>query len=277
MKFVVYLVTFIVCIAILIGAAVLTVQSNDFSGFIADINEALKKEEIIDNVPPSPNPDDEKPNPDTKPGEGTGSGEEGGEDEKDPEKEAEELKELFGMLYSQYTPVTQDVQESAMKNIIESNMDISNKTSKAYLTFVDAYTEALYKEIAERKGDGEVDPNSPEELEKEKSFVDTEAPAYDCFVDIMSGVVSDKKEYAPSTEEINESVETMIQSIVCKNTLDTVTQDASLVSTTQKGMKSVDPRVVSDIENALNEHLNDNELSEEVCRGLAELFGITLK
>ena len=276
MKLVVYLVTFIVCIAILIGAAVLTVQSNDFSGFIADINEALKKEEIIDNVPPSPNPDDEKPNPDTKPGEGTGS-EEGGEDEKDPEKEAEELKELFGMLYSQYTPVTQDVQESAMKNIIESNMDISNKTSKAYLTFVDAYTEALYKEIAERKGDGEVDPNSPEELEKEKSFVDTEAPAYDCFVDIMSGVVSDKKEYAPSTEEINESVETMIQSIVCKNTLDTVTQDASLVSTTQKGMKSVDPRVVSDIENALNEHLNDNELSEEVCRGLAELFGITLK
>ena len=291
MKFVVYLVTFIVCIAILAGAAVYTVQNNDFAGFADHLSEAMKTE-AQDDAPVIP--DDQDPTPDVKPegdtgdaeGEVEGEGEDEDEDEdeeapitddtKNPE-DAEDLKELFGILYSQYTPVSQDIQEKALKNIIESNMDVSDNKSKSYLKFVDAYISALYQEISDLKGDGEVDPTSPDELEKEGSFVGTEAPAYECFVDIMGGIVVQEKDYKPSSGQIDNAVETIIQSNVCKNTLDTVTQDSGLVSTTQKAMENIDPEVIADIEKSLNEHLNDTELSGDVCRGLAELFGINLK
>ena len=290
MKFLVYLVTFIVCIAILAGGVVLTIQNNDLVGFADDFNEAMKTEPQGNETPVIPN--DPQPTPDIKPGDNTGEGdgeideELGGdgegegdqtpEDTKKPE-DAENLKELFGILYSQYTPVSQEIQEKALKNIIESNMDISNNKNKAYLEFIDVYTSALYEEIASLKGDEQVDPTSPEELEKETSFVQTEAPAYECFLDIMGGVVVQEKEYKPSSYQINEAVETMIQSQVCKNTINSVTSDSGLVSTTQKAIEHLDPEVVGNIENALNEHLNDSELSEDVCRGLAKLFGLTLK
>lgn len=290
MKFVVYLVTFIVCIAILAGAAVYTVQNNDFAGFANHLEEAMKTETSVDK-PATPNDDkthtpndDNSPIPDTNPEGDTGNveGDEVVEGTPTPDdtknlEEAENLKELFGILYSQYTPVSQEVQEKALKNIIESNMDISNNKSKSYLKFVDAYISALYQEISDLKGEGEVDPTSPEELEKEGNFVATEAPAYECFVDIMGGIVLEENEYKASSSQIDKAVETMIQSEVCKNTLDTVTRDAGLVSTTQKAMEHVDSAVVDEIEKALNEHLDDTELSEDVCRGLAELFGITLK
>ena len=93
----------------------------------------------------------------------------------------------------------------------------------------------------------------------------------------MGGVVVQEKDYKPSSGQINEAVETMIQSEVCKNTINTVTRDSGIVSTTQKAMEHLDPEVAENIENALNKHLNDTELSEDVCRGLAKLFGLTLK
>ena len=135
MKFLVYLVTFIVCIAILVGAAVLTIQKNDFADLSDHFNEAMKTEPQGNEAPASP--DEQNPTPDVKPegntGEGDGEidGEGEGEEIQTPDdtkklEDAENLRELFAILYSQYTPVSQEIQEKALKNIIESNMDISN-------------------------------------------------------------------------------------------------------------------------------------------------------
>ena len=264
MKIFVYLVTFIVCIVILVNATVYTVEQSDPTEFFSEFQDVLSREYNDDT------------SDDTKPGDNEGEGNVELTPEEKEALEKEELKDLFGSLYSQYSPIAHEIQEEALKNILESSADLSNKKNNAYLTFVDAYTSALYDQITDLKGDGVADPDSPEETEKMNSFAETEAPAYDCFIDIMSGVVAEQENYDPSTEEINESVEAMILSVACKNTLDTLVQDPSLVETTQNGMTKLDPRVESDLVNALNAHLYDDDVSEGVCRGLATLLGLTL-
>ena len=280
-KFLVYLVTFIVCVGVVAGAAIHTIHTIDLEGFVNDFDEAMKTTTKAE----SPTDPDDKDPVQNDP---TVDENQGGEDQEDQEdqedensedvdiKDIEEVKELFAVLYEQYSPKSHEIQEKTLKNIIESNIDVSNSSNSSYIKFVDAYIDSLYKEIEKLKGDESADPSSPEEIAKQQEFVEKEAPAYEYFVDIMSGVMVDNKEYKPTSSEINETVEAIIQSEICKSTINTVSNNSGIVSVTQDSMQYMDAEVSANIKKALENNYNGSEISQEICEGLATLFGIEL-
>ena len=276
-KFIVYSITCLICIGVLAFAAVQTVTSIDFNGFMNDIERAMQTK-----------PDAPSSTPDNNQGgdsQGSQSGIQGGDQSGDQgtqggddtgETKTEETKDIFETIYAEYSEKSHEIQEKAFKNITTKNVDISNKANRAYITFMDVYVEELYAEIGSVR-DGQVGESmTEEELEKQQTFVENEAPAYDCFVNIMDGVVNKQEEYKPTTEEIYETVEAIIKSEVCKNTLEKVKEDEDVLATTQESMVKVDAEVTQDIENALNEYYDSTEQSAEICENLATLFGIEL-
>ena len=275
-KFIVYLITCLVCIGVLAFAAVHTVTSIDLNGFMNDIEKAMQTKA-----------DTSTSTPDNSDQSGDQSGNQGGDqsgnqsgDQSDntgnTETQKEDTKDVFETIYAEYSEKSHEIQEKAFKNITTKNIDISNQANRAYITFMDVYVEELYAEIGSAR-DGQVGESATEEeLEKQQNFVENEAPAYDCFVNIMDGVVNKQEEYKPTTEEVYETVEAIIKSEVCKNTLEKVKEDEDVVAITQESILKVDEDVTQDIENALNEYYNSTEQSAEICENLANLFGIEL-
>ena len=278
-KFIVYSITCLICIGVLAFAAVQTVTSIDFNGFMNDIERAMQTKPDAPSSTPDNNQggDSQGSQSGIQSGDQSGDqGTQGGDNAGETETEKEGTKDIFETIYAEYSEKSHEIQEKAFKNITTKNVDISDKANRAYITFMDVYVEELYAEIGSVR-DGQVgESTTEEELEKQQTFVENEAPAYDCFVNIMDGVVNKQEEYKPTTEEIYETVEAIIKSEVCKNTLEKVKEDEDVLATTQESMVKVDAEVTQDIENALNEYYDSTEQSAEICENLATLFGIEL-
>ena len=71
-------------------------------------------------------------------------------------------------------------------------------------------------------------------------------------------------------------MEAIIQSEICKTTLETITNDSGVVSVTQDAMQHIDPEVSENMKKALEDHYDESEISQEICEELATLFGIEL-
>lgn len=183
-----------------------------------------------------------------------------------------EVKDIFKTLYTDYSDKNSEVQEETFKKVISSNFDALDSTNVTYTKIIDVYVDKLYENIKESR------QNNGENLELGNLFSESEAPAYESLMDIISGVVSEKENYKPDEETMKTSVESIIKSDVCKSVIEEIVNDEDVYKTTQGASEKIENETYTLIEDTLQDYYDTaSEEEKTACKNLAELFSITLK
>lgn len=182
-----------------------------------------------------------------------------------------ELKEMFETLYEEYSEKNSEVQKETFKRLTSLEFDALDSENVACIKVLDIYVDDLYskiKELREKDADG---------TEFKETFADSEAPAYDSLMGMIGGIVNEKGNYAPSEEEIKESVKNIISSGICRTVIEESINDEDVYITTRAASERIGEKTHTIIKNTLQYYYDISSGEEKAaCKGLAALLSITL-
>lgn len=182
-----------------------------------------------------------------------------------------EQKEMFEILYEEYSEKNSEVQKETFKRLTSLRFDALDSENVACIKVLDIYIDKLYSEIKELR------ENDEEGIEFKETFADAEAPAYDSLMGMIGGIVNEKENYTPSEEEIKESVENIISSDICKTVIEESVNDEDVYITTRAASQRIGKDTYTLIKNVLQYYYDISSGEEkEACKRLAELLFITL-
>lgn len=303
-KLLINIVAFVLCVGIIVLGGYQTVKQSDFGSIQKDFVEAMTP------VAPPQNPDQggsetEKPGDDggsetdkpgddagsetDKPGDGAGSETEkpgddtGSETEKpgDDDDSSDIIdspidKEAMTDIYETYNPVTAEINKEILSNTITENLDTDSEEGALAADFVISYVDNLYSAIGDSYEDTQAKVESGEMTEEEaeqakKEFIEKETAALDSMMGLVGSMNSEE---GPSEEQLEQAVDTILDSTVVSNTI-------------KDNAEMIDEESKNDLQDALqsavdsvngNVELGESEKEELVDRykGIADLFGIEL-
>ena len=266
-------VAIILCIIVLAVGVYLSIVRSDFTGIKEDFERAKNtpffhaSAEEPDGTPDDPSTPGDPSNPDDPSTPDTPV---------TPEEPESSPEDTYKDLFDSYNPDFADINKQILSNTI--NNTIANgggETTEGLSNVVNTYVDELYKEI------DNIQSANPEATEEELAqardeFAQKESEAFDGLNEIMTEA---SKGTAPNEETVVESVESVLDSTVCLNTVtNVVTNDAETTEKIQQATESMSEETKTEIENLLNSAYNnpENAGKEESYEALASLFGITL-
>ncbi|MBQ9978469.1 MAG: hypothetical protein IJP20_01595 [Clostridia bacterium] len=303
-KLLINIVAFVLCVGIIALGGYQTVKQSDFGSIQKDFVEAMTP------VAPPQNPgqggsetdkpgdgagsETDKPGDDEgseteKPGDGTGSETEKPEDgtgsETDKPGEDDDSsdivdspidKEAMTDIYETYNPVTAEINKEILSNTITGTLDTDSEEGALAADIVISYVDNLYSAISDSYEDTQAKVESGEMTEEEaeqakKEFIEKETAALDSMMGLVGSMNSDE---GPSEEQLEQAVDTILDSTVVSNTIkeNAETIDKESKDELQDVLQSAVDSVNGDVE------LGQSEKEELVNRykDIAGLFGIEL-
>lgn len=283
MKFLVQLLTLVVSVVILFFGAKESYDKTDIGAMIEDFQMAMQTTPATpDDGTTDPTPDP-TPDPDPVPCDHVDEDKDGKCDKcletVGTSSGSEQLSsDKFASLYDNYDPEFADINKQVLSNAINSSLvDAGTDDTGLLSDIVDTYIDQLYGHLDNVHSANE--GATPEEQEQaKKEFAEKESQALEGFTDIITNVAvkgEDVKE-----DEVVSSVEKVLESDVCLNTVASVSKSNSdITDMVQDATQGMSSETKSDIENMLNEAKSSatDPAKKESLDALANMFGITLQ
>ncbi len=275
-KFLINLATLVLSIAILAFGGVMTVQESDFDAIANDFQAALETP-LLPEMPDTPSTPGDQPG-EVQPGQPGGEqpgGQPGGEQPGEPTTPpTSNMANTFEQLFDTYNPAFSDINQQVISNSITNMLPEDNGRANSYSDVVNTYVDNLYSEIENIQGSTE-GATEEEIAQARQEFAERESAAYNGLVEIMTETTVSGT--TPNEETVVESVDALLNSTVCLNTVSTVVaENAEITGQIQDATQNLTPETQTAIEEKINEYYNANPENAAAYENLASLFGITL-
>ena len=185
-------------------------------------------------------------------------------------------KEAMTDIYETYNPVTAEINKEILSNTITGTLDTDSEEGALAADIVISYVDNLYSAIGDSYEDTQAKVESGEMTEEEaeqakNEFIEKETAALDSMMGLVGSMNSDE---GPTEEQLEQAVDTILDSTVVSNTIkeNAETIDKESKDELQDVLQSAVDSVNGDVE------LGQSEKEELVNRykDIAGLFGIEL-
>lgn len=191
----------------------------------------------------------------------------------EPETPANTAADAIKGMIDNYNDVVAGTTQNMVSSTITNMIPDSNENKDVITDTLDTYFDNLYTAIEEKKAETDNMEDSEAAEQAKTEFAEKESAALSGVMNIVSAAGSSEID----EEEMTESVDAILDSTVCLETITTtITEDEKMKEDVKNATANMDESTKATIESSIQQKLEENPENEEQYQKLAELFGITL-